>query len=126
MQPVPGGGIPAQHAALELKMTFKDGGAFDFHTSYERVKERLQQIVETQRDSSMDATNVHLDDLPRYEEPDLPSAAPPARRTVSPPSSTSSPLQENFAPPVEPPPGYEEVQRGSVAEELERRLRRDQ
>ena len=128
MQPVPGGNVPPPHSALELKMTFKDGGAFDFHTSYERVKERLQQIVEVQRETGdMEVGNVHLDDLPRYEEHQqaVSAGAPPVVSAApqSPTSVQSSPLQETFSPPAGPPPGYEEVQRGSIAEELERRLR---
>ncbi|KAF2423073.1 hypothetical protein EJ08DRAFT_457947 [Tothia fuscella] len=88
VQPVPGGNIPPEHAALELKMTFKDGGAFDFHTSFERIKERLQQAVDVARESGQlvgDGTEtrggagggtlsglnldlVNLDELPAYED----------------------------------------------------------
>ncbi|KAI9714369.1 MAG: hypothetical protein M1820_000330 [Bogoriella megaspora] len=161
LQPVSGGGIPAQLAAVELKITFKDGGAFDFHTSYERVKERLQQAVSIARENGysmgdgterssgrggdalagVNMDTVHLDQLPRYEEsnsvpaaPDSASSGPiqqqrdsavavssPRRRKSSPPSS--SPSQQPFTPPSEPPPGYEEVQRDSIATELERQLR---
>lgn len=160
VQPVSGGGIPPQHAALELKITFKEGGAFDFHTNYERLKERLQQAVEVARENgyitgdgsesgggrgagalagvNLDA--VHLDELPAYEEsgqspqPGLaaPLATPLAPRDsgigVSPqsaiqPSPQQSPRDETFSPPAEPPPGYEEVQRDSIVDELERRLR---
>lgn len=95
--------------------------------------------------------NVHLDDLPAYEEsrqharvPD-PLPSPPmdnaavgsmsgvggsvvaAPEPSSPPasSSLSSPRtqQEHFEPPSDPPPGYEEVQRSSVVDELERQVR---
>ena len=34
IQPVQGGGIPPQHAELDLVMEFKEGGAFDFATTY--------------------------------------------------------------------------------------------
>ena len=41
LQPVHGGGIPTPlGGVVELKFTFKDGGAFDFHTHFERIKER--------------------------------------------------------------------------------------
>ncbi|EFR03806.1 hypothetical protein MGYG_06806 [Nannizzia gypsea CBS 118893] len=87
VQPVSGGGIPPAFAAIQLKFTFKDGGAFDFHSSYEQIKERLQQAVERARESGLmsgdgaqvgtgrdggafgvvDFANVHLEDLPAYE-----------------------------------------------------------
>jgi len=149
LQPVAGGGIPPQHAALELKMTFKEGGAFDFHSKFERIKERLQQAVEVARESGLvtgdgsetgggrgpgglggvDIGAVHLDELPAYSEsgmsvPQQSSTTtnqPP--RTPPEPSGQSSPHEATFSPPAEPPPGYEEVQRDSVAEEVERRLR---
>ncbi|KAI9877162.1 MAG: hypothetical protein M1830_004644 [Pleopsidium flavum] len=88
LQPVVGGGIPPIHAYVELKMVFKDGGAFDFHSKFERVKERLQQAVEMARESGqiigdgsetgagrggvalagINMTTVHLEQLPAYEE----------------------------------------------------------
>lgn len=80
LQPVPGGNIPAGHSAIELKLTFKDGGASDFHSNFESIKERLQQVVETARDRNLHGTRqdgflsgvnleaVHLDQLPSYED----------------------------------------------------------
>lgn len=142
-------------------MEFKEGGAFDFSTTFERLRDRLRQAVDVARESGLatgdgaevgdgrgggalagvNLNSVHLDDLPAYEESrqhtvvrdsePLPSP-PPARDSVVSPSSpqradksssVSSPQQETFQPPSEPPPGYEEVQRDSVADELERRLR---
>ncbi|KAF2675189.1 hypothetical protein BT63DRAFT_30749 [Microthyrium microscopicum] len=119
VQPVPGGGIPAHLPALELKMTFKDGGAFDLHSTFERIKERLLQAVDVAQMASggeqgVDMGNVNLDELPAYEaSPTSPlvSVGAPQRR------------EEPVEPPSERPPGYEEVQRESVAEDLERRLR---
>lgn len=63
-------------------MTFKDGGAFDFHSSFERVKETLSHAVEIARESGhlsgagaggvgsvgLDLEAVHLEQLPAYEE----------------------------------------------------------
>lgn len=162
VQPVAGGGLPPQHQVLELKMTFKDGGAFDFNTVFERIKERLQHAVEVARESGMmsgDGTetgrglgegalagvnldSVHLEELPAYDAPGgIPYTAPnvaaptaPAPATSEPPAeqdgppqpaASSAPSQPSNAPtvPADPPPGYEEVQRDSVADELERRLR---
>ncbi|KAK3063554.1 hypothetical protein LTR53_018863, partial [Teratosphaeriaceae sp. CCFEE 6253] len=80
LQPTHGGGIPVPSAGVvEIKLTFKEGGAFDFHTQFERVKERLQQAVEVQRmdggggsaDPARAALNVgtvDLEDLPAYQE----------------------------------------------------------
>lgn len=159
IQPVQGGGIPPQHSELELVMEFKEGGAFDFASIFERLKERLRQAVDVARESGDDniapdgsrAVNmnaVHLEDLPAYEEsrqharvPDpLPSppmdgpgvsgagvrsqvVAAPEPSSPHRSSPLSSPQQGSFQPPSEPPPGYEEVQRGSIVEELERQLR---
>lgn len=59
--------------------------------------------------------DVHLDDLPAYEEP--PSMGQPS-------TSSASRLVDDTAnyggPPAGPPPGYEEVQRESVATELQK------
>jgi hypothetical protein len=150
VQPVQGGGIPTHVPALELKFAFKDGGAYDFHSGYERVKERLQQQVDVARQSghlqgdgseagrgrggdtlaAVDVANVHLDDLPAYEETGAsipipqPQAEPPPPAPVSrqAPTSPESHAPEVFSPPAEPPPGYEQVQRETVEDELERRL----
>jgi hypothetical protein len=150
VQPVQGGGIPTHVPALELKFAFKDGGAYDFHSGYERVKERLQQQVDVARQSgylqgdgseagrgrggdtlaAVDVANVHLDDLPAYEETGAslsiphPQAQPPPPAPVArqAPTSTESHAPEVFSPPAEPPPGYEQVQRETVEDELERRL----
>lgn len=90
----------------------------------------------------VDLNSVHLEELPAYEEQNtaVPLSPPPAvERNPTPPRSdsgsgsedghhqksptTRSPTQATFDPPAEPPPGYEEVQRESVADELERQLR---
>ncbi|KAJ4295299.1 hypothetical protein N0V90_007310 [Kalmusia sp. IMI 367209] len=153
IQPVYGGGIPPEHSELELVMEFKEGGAFDFATIFDRLRERLRQAVDVARDagdgvdvgdgrgggalSGVNMNSVHLEDLPAYEDTrqhtrisdNLPS--PPLGRGSIGTNSTanrsspplSSPRQETFQPPSDPPPGYEEVQQRSVADELERRLR---
>ncbi|KAF2130422.1 hypothetical protein P153DRAFT_356193 [Dothidotthia symphoricarpi CBS 119687] len=158
INPVHGGGIPTQHAELDLVMEFKEGGAFDFASIFERLKERLRQAVDVARESGVDVQDgrgsgggrmggvnlnaVHLEDLPAYEDTGMhakvedtvpgsptdgmgvggPVAAPESPQRSSPPAS---PQQEAFQPPNEPPPGYEEVQRNSIVDELERRARQD-
>jgi hypothetical protein len=102
VQPVPGGNIPPASSAIELKLVFKDAGAFDFSTTFERVKERVTQAVENAGASA--AQNVHLEDLPAYEAP--PSPLADGDRIAPPP-----PVD---APPGYEPPEYEEVQRESA------------
>jgi hypothetical protein len=150
INPVTGGGIPPSHSELDCSMEFKEGGAFDFHNTFERLRERLRQTLDVARETGVDETIAaasigNMEDLPAYEDsrqharvPEEPlsppasaglsGAAPPAAATPPPPPADSprrsSPLQSPrpFQPPSEPPPGYEEVQRSSVADELERRL----
>jgi hypothetical protein len=143
-------------------MEFKEGGAFDFDTTFQRLRERLRQAVDVARESGLasgdgadvgdgrgggalsgvNMDNVHLEDLPAYEDSRADRVVSPQAPIPSPPvlqrdsvmgasqgeqadktSSVSSPQQEAFSPPTEPPPGYEEVQQSSIADELERRLR---
>lgn len=112
VQPVSNGGLPSVASAIELKLIFKDGGAFDFYTIFERVKERFLQALENARASGRVAEGtVHLEDLPAYEEPPVMSG------------NTSRLVNTNVSyggPPPGPPPGYEEVQRESLAEEVHR------
>jgi len=159
IQPVSGGGIPGQHAELDLVMEFKEGGAFDFASIFERLKERLKHAVDLARESGgdvedssrgvggVDMNNVHLEDLPAYEESGrhervqdvapMPSHSPTADTAASIAVATTAPVERpagtrrtessrqerDQPPPDEPPPGYEEVQRGSIADELERQMK---
>jgi hypothetical protein len=162
IQPVTGGGLP--NGPVQVKFTFRDGGAFDFSQFFERIKERLQQAVDVARENgelsgssnilgSTSLANVHLEELPAYEEAGSASARPPPIDAPHPTSvSTSGPIDllstpnpepaprnvvlppilpprigssqsTTFQPPADPPPGYEEVQRASVADHLEESLR---
>lgn len=125
---------------VELKITFKEGGAFDFHSNFERIKDRLQQALEHARDRGfssvqgpdgrgvVDYVNIHLDELPAYDgSNNATSAAEPDRPFQDEPSPAANvvePVERTPIAPAEPPPGYEEVQQQSVAEELEEQLRR--
>jgi hypothetical protein len=149
LQPVTGGGIPAHHAFVKLKMTFKEGGAFDFSSTYERIKENLWQAAETARESgrTADLSEVDLEQLPAYEE--VVDAAPASRpppavhrptpispirasqrsRTADAPAPTSGnlpPSADRMPPPDEPPPGYEETQHNTIVNNLEENIRRSQ
>ncbi|CAL8580145.1 hypothetical protein XPA_005878 [Xanthoria parietina] len=73
LKPVAGGGIPPHHAYIKLSMTFKEGGAFDFATSYEQLKETITQAVEVARESGRqqgesDLSDINLEQLPAYED----------------------------------------------------------
>ncbi|MCJ1463196.1 hypothetical protein MMC07_001801 [Pseudocyphellaria aurata] len=148
LQPVTGGGIPPHHAYVKLKMTFKDGGAFDFSSTFERIKESLSQASELARETGrpIDLSNVELEQLPAYEEvassPTNASAPSIQRPTPITPTAISRPAprndgvadgqrrrrEQNFSeglpPPNEPPPGYDEVQQNSIADNLEASIRR--
>jgi hypothetical protein len=115
IQPVYGGGIPAQHAELELIMEFKEGGAFDFSSTFERLKERLKQAVDVAGMSptegvdsgdgrgagalsGVNLASVHLDELPAYEDSgrhtrvpeNIPSPPPVGRGSVGGESAIST------------------------------------
>ncbi|KAL8777326.1 MAG: hypothetical protein Q9194_002621 [Teloschistes cf. exilis] len=154
LKPVVGGGIPSHHVYVKLSMTFKDGGAFDFATIYERIKETVSQAVEMARESGRqqgpDLSDINLEQLPAYEEVGNTVPAPPPQlhqpTAISPTAPSYAPSRDSgivlssdderhakpstmeasdqqYPPPNEPPPGYEEVQQTSVVENLERNLR---
>lgn len=61
-------------------MTFREGGAFDYHTIFEQVKEQLYHAISIAREEGRnigsigilggaDLANVHLEQLPAYEPP---------------------------------------------------------
>ncbi|MCJ1328759.1 hypothetical protein MMC10_005436 [Thelotrema lepadinum] len=47
VKPVPGGGLPEGHKWVEVKVTFRDGGAYDWQSCFEGVRESL--VVERER-----------------------------------------------------------------------------
>lgn len=142
-KPVPEGGIPPTNPAVELRLTFKEGGAFDFHTIFEQIKERVHQSYTVSRESGQQgaagAADVHLEQLPAYEpaegqnapvpevareeEPAIISPIPirPTERNNS-RADVGSSTEPSVPAPDEPPPGYEEVQADAVGFGLARRL----
>lgn len=110
VQPVADGGLTSTTAIIELKLTFKEGGAFDFYTLFERVKERFLQALEAARDQGRPMDSVHLQELPPYEAP------PPG---IDEPGMDGP--GSGAAAAMGPPPGYEEVQRESQRPGLGRR-----
>jgi WW domain-binding protein 2 len=159
IQPVAGGNVPTDVPAIELKMTFKEGGAYDFHNIFERIKERTQHAVDMAREAGhispggaedrglVDLHDVHLDELPAYEENAGPGvrvvgrdaeveapismraerrAAGVGRAQAHGTATSESISQEPSRPGEQPrgePPRYEDVQTESIADILERRLR---
>ncbi|KAJ5107947.1 hypothetical protein N7456_004622 [Penicillium angulare] len=132
IQPVAGGGISGSLPAVQIKATFKEGGAFDFHTNFERIRERLEQAVENTGEGTrglggVDLAAVHLEELPAYEGPGPSNTEPsePAGTNDTLNAPASNQRASVIGPePMEPPPGYEEVQQQSVAAALEEGLRR--
>jgi len=130
-----GGGGGGGGGGVELKLVFKDGGASDFSTIFERLKEKVLNARET----GVGAEAMHLDELPTYEDarsgqpsssatatatagaPPPPTAAAPVI-VLEPPEITTAQADADHRTPNGPPPGYEEAQRESVAEELERQI----
>ena len=81
LKPVNGGNIPPHHAYVKLSMTFKDGGAFDFASTYERIKETTAQAIEVARENGRqqgpNLSDINLEQLPAYEEVGSTVSAPP-------------------------------------------------
>ena len=127
---------------MELRLTFREGGAFDFHAIFEQIKERSHHAHAVARESGQQApVDVDLEQLPAYksareverdeEEPIILSPIPtrPVPRTSSveeegiSTTSEASNQPDGFTAPDEPPPGYEEAQAQAISIELEQRLR---
>ena len=139
---------------MELKFTFKEGGAPDFQVKFETIKERLQQVVETarannERQSNVDVSNVHLDELPSYQDSGHDRIPSPDRSTQTSPVPTNANSdqvramaaaasiqrqqesqrrrsreleeaeQQTRETPDDAPPGYEEAQQQSVEAQME-------
>ncbi|KAK6606913.1 ww-domain ligand protein [Botrytis cinerea] len=109
-KPVSGGGIPPDYPSVELKMTFREGGAFDFHSCLEQIKEHL--------------VNMDLEQLPAYEAAtEVTDEAHEVALDSGVADTTRSSRPETFTAPAEPPPDYEEVQAQAVSVDLDQRLR---
>lgn len=115
-------------------MTFREGGAFDFHSCLEQIKERLYQAYSVAREhggrgtSGVDLANMDLEQLPAYEPArevtdEAPVVAQDSGVTSIRTPTGSSPRPENFTAPDEAPPDYEEAQAQAVSVDLDQRLR---
>ena len=103
---VPGGGINARHGFVEVKMTFKEGGAYDFADAYEKVKEQIVQQRELANEIGAVGTgDVTLEPLPVYEARDSgrnPAESAPTRAPGYEARETGS---NSEAPPTSVQPG---------------------
>jgi hypothetical protein len=119
-------------------LTFREGGAFDFHSTFEQIKERLHQAYEVARESGrQNVVDVDLEQLPAYEPAREVESEDEGPRILSPiptrPQGRDSDGEElqnatetsppNFTAPDDPPPGYEEAQAQAVGIDLDQRLR---
>jgi hypothetical protein len=135
---------------VDLRLTFKDGGAFDFHTIFEQIKERVHQAYTVARESGQRGSaggglaDVHLEQLPAYEAASQAKPSAPDVQTEEAPTIISpipvrpseqnsgvagvrnraqpSTRDEQAPAPDDPPPGYEEAQSHAVSSGLARRL----
>ena len=118
VQPVREGGLPTPSASpymLELKLTFNEGGAYDFHSKFAEVRERLVQNREMVREigDNVAPQELHGEQLPAYEERER-GLSTPALAQVSNEEDIQAPAYTSntnaTAPRDEPPPGYDEIQ----------------
>ncbi|KAL6717607.1 hypothetical protein ACLMJK_005522 [Lecanora helva] len=100
--PTAGGGIPTQHTLAQIRLTFKEGGAFDFSNTYERIRETVIQAAETARENGRPVNSgidVDLEQLPAYEE------TPNGGRPAAPPQiQRPTPISPNRAQQPRPAP----------------------
>jgi hypothetical protein len=137
VKPVAGGNIPPNHPIVEIKMTFREGGAFDYHSIYEQIRERLHNALQMAREegqdvrstSDLDLDNVHLEQLPAYEAAREVSPSPRDRvgevnshNGAAPPAHGASATQN---PPDDPPPDYDEAQAQALRFDFDQRLREE-
>lgn len=72
--------VPEHILQLDVRMDFRDGGAFDFHTNSERLREMVHRRGEALLNSvsigaeigAMDGDPADYEDLPAYDDPGLP------------------------------------------------------
>ncbi|POS88045.1 hypothetical protein EPUL_000302, partial [Erysiphe pulchra] len=125
-KPVAGGGIPTAFPIVEIKLIFRDGGAFDFHSIFEEIKERLYQAYSVAQETTshgIDLTNVDLEPLPVYTSArDLREEVMIENSPAYQKYETNSSSEENYSTgneqirpiPTEAPPDYEELQTQAI------------
>ncbi|KAK9332891.1 hypothetical protein V1520DRAFT_333756 [Lipomyces starkeyi] len=88
--PVQDGGLP-NGKPCDITITFKDGGAFEFHECFERIRERMQEGIN------------HIDELPTYSAPSYvaPASTAPIAATIN---NTTTSVPAEAVVNDEPPP----------------------
>jgi hypothetical protein len=94
--PVLNGGIPHTQTT-ELKLIFKEGGAFEFYNAYTALLDRLH--LQSDADSGL---VEHLEDLPVY-------STEGGDAGVENPSTSGQPAEEEVNHPEDLPPTYDDV-----------------
>lgn len=125
--PVSGGGIPPDIPRIEVKFTFSEGGMMEFNETYIRLRERLFQFQEMQREMGP-GTEIPDEQLPAYEPQTggASSAAPPPSAVpinLSGPGHDRSDSSASRRAPDEPPPNYDEAQAQQLSMRLEDHIR---
>lgn len=135
-KPTSGGGIPPEHPIVDVKLTFRDGGAPDFHIVFEQVKDRHHQARNAAREQGRQfepTGDINMEQLPAYEAASeiVDNGMPPAFGSDQ--SGLSIDTQrgrdvdaqrDHPATPDEPPPDYEEAQAQAVEVSFEEAQRR--
>lgn len=126
------------HPFVELTMTFREGGAYDYDATFRMIKERLQQAYDVARENGQlrggmadaNMANVDLEQLPAYAPNDGPSV-PPNGISEGAPAAAHSPVSngvgsdvgsqepEALSTPDEPPPDYIQSQVQTVGARFE-------
>lgn len=130
VKPVPGGGIPPLHNAVEIRLTFREGGTFDFHTVFTQIKEQLAHAYANAREQGqVNMADINLDQLPAYEAEGMavPVQDGPRNttRVVEDDASAGRSDQNLESQPDEAPPGYEEAQLQATSDSLENSMREE-
>ncbi|KAG8530942.1 uncharacterized protein KY384_004299 [Bacidia gigantensis] len=79
--PTAGGGFSTHHHVVQIKITFREGGAFDYQSAFEQIKEQVTHAAEIARESGRAnrsgaaPIDVDLEQLPAYEGPGTSSTA---------------------------------------------------
>lgn len=111
VRPVPNGGVSTDHALVNVKISFHDGGGSAFYDKFVALKARLYHAREL---GASFATHAHLDQLPRYEPlPEGTGAQPSSLPAFANPSEIERPSPDGA------PPDYEEAQAQAIAAELD-------